>query len=93
MLMVVLCSSLVGAVLGVRFKVQVLFAAVPVAFVTTVCMVGVAQPAFQPALLGGGAAAIALQVGYLGGLLTRFTVAAARILPKESLRSTTTIQG
>lgn len=93
MLMAVLCSSLVGAVLGIRFKVQVLFLAVPFAFVATAGIVGVAHFAVEPALLAGIAAAVALQIGYLGGLLTRFSIAAARIPPRSTLRSTTTVQG
>jgi hypothetical protein len=92
MLMAVLCSSLVGAVLGIRFKVQVLFLGVPLAFVATAGIMSVAQSALEPALLAATAAAAALQVGYLGGLLTRFSVAAARISPRRSLRSTTTAQ-
>ncbi len=93
MLMAVLCSSLVGAVLGVRFKVQVLFLVVPLALVATAGIVGVAQSALQPALLAGIAAAAALQIGYLGGLVTRFSIAAARLAPKRPLNSTTTVQG
>ena len=57
MLMAVLCSSLIGAVLGIRFKVQVLFLVVPFAFVATAGIVAVAQSAFQPALLAAIAAA------------------------------------
>jgi predicted branched-subunit amino acid permease len=93
MLMAVLCSSLVGAVLGIRFKVQVLFLVVPFVFIATVGIMWVAQSPFEPALLAALAAAAALQVGYLGGLLTRFSVAAARISPKRPLRSTTPAQG
>lgn len=93
MLMAVLCSSLVGAVLGTRFKVQVLFFAVPFAFAATAGIVGIAQSTFEPALLAGIAAGLALQIGYLGGLLTRFSMAASRILPKWPLRSTNPAQG
>ena len=93
MLMAVLCSSLVGAVLGTRLKVKVLFLAAPLAFVATAGTIGIAQSTFGPALLAGTAAAVALQVGYLGGLLTRISLAAARVSPRQSLRSTTTVQG
>lgn len=93
MLMAVLCSSLVGAVLGIRFKVQVLFLVVPFTFVAAAGIAGLAQCAFRLALLTGIAAAVALQIGYLGGLLTRFSIAAARVSPRRSLRSTTTVQG
>jgi hypothetical protein len=92
MLMAILCNSLVGAVLGIRFKVQVLFPTAPVAFVITVGIVGAMQAAIQPALLAGAVAVVALQVGYIGGLFTRFSIAAARTAPKRSLRSTPAAQ-
>jgi predicted anti-sigma-YlaC factor YlaD len=92
MLMAILCSSLVGAVLGLRFKVQVLFPTTPIAFVIAAGIVGVTQAALQPALLAGVAAVVALQIGYLGGLFTRFSIAASRIPQKRSTHSTTTAQ-
>jgi hypothetical protein len=93
MLMAVLCSSLVGAVLGLRFKVQVLFLVAPVAFAISAGIVGLTRSAVEPGLLAGVATATALQIGYLGGLLTRFSIAASRIPPKPALRSTTHVQG
>lgn len=93
MLMAILCSSLVGAVLGTRFKVRVLFPVAPFVFIMTVGIVGVARSEFVPALLAGVAAVVALQVGYLGGLFTRFSVAAARLPPKRPASSTTTAPG
>jgi hypothetical protein len=93
MLMTILFTSLVGAVLGIRFKVQVLFLAAPLAFVITAGIVGVTQAALEPALLGGVLAVVALQIGYIGGLCTRASIAAARISPKRSLHSTRPAQG
>jgi hypothetical protein len=81
MLMAILFSSLVGAVLGTRFKVQVLLPGVPLAFMTAAGIIGITQAVIAPALLAGVLAAIALQIGYLGGLFTRWSVAAARISP------------
>lgn len=92
MLMAVIGSSLIGAVLGIRFKVQVLFLAVPFAFVATAGLVGITQSALAPALLAGIAAVAALQIGYLGGLFTRFCLTAARATSKRSLGSTTIVQ-
>jgi hypothetical protein len=92
MLMAILFNSLVGAVLGCRFKVRVLFPVAPLAFAITAGIMGVAQSAIGPALLGGALAVIALQMGYIGGLFTRVSVAAARIVPKRSLRSTPAAQ-
>jgi hypothetical protein len=93
MLMTILFNCLVGAVLGMRFKVQVLFLAAPLAFVITGGIVGVTLAALEPALLGGILAVVALQIGYIGGLCTRVTVAAARVSPKRSLPSTRAAQG
>jgi hypothetical protein len=93
MLMAILCNSLVGAVLGIRFKVQVLFPTAPLAFVATAGIIGITQAALEPALLGGVLAVITLQIGYLGGLLSRWSVAAARTTPNRSLRSTPAAQG
>jgi hypothetical protein len=93
MLMAVLCSSLVGAVLGLRFRVQVLFLVVPFAFAVSAGIIGLTQSAVEPGLLAGLAAAAAIQIGYLGGLLTRFSMAASRMSPKPALRSTTHVQG
>ena len=88
MLMAVLCNSLIGAVLGMRFKVRVLFLVAPFAFAVTAVIVGLAQAAVEPALLAGVLAVLMIQIGYLGGLLTRWSVAAARISPKRWPRST-----
>jgi hypothetical protein len=93
MLMAILCNSLVGAVLGFRFKVKVLFPTAPLAFVATAGIMGITQAALAPALLGGVLAVIMLQIGYLGGLLSRWSVAAARTTPNRSLRSTPAAQG
>jgi hypothetical protein len=93
MIMAILFSSLVGAVLGCRLKVRVLFLAAPLAFAMTAGVVAVTQGTIGSALLGGVAAVIALQIGYLGGLFTRFSVAAAQIPPKPSVSSTTTARG
>jgi hypothetical protein len=87
MLMAVLCNSLVGAVLGMRFKVRVLFPVAPFVFAVTAGAVGLAQAAFLPALLAGILAVVTLQIGYLGGLFTRWSVVAARLSPKRRLRT------
>jgi hypothetical protein len=88
MIMIALCSSLIGAVLGTRLKVYALFPGV---------MFGVALVAAVAAFKGApissaiGAAAvwtISLQLGYLCGLLTRLSLAASRLRPERSLRST-----
>lgn len=79
MAMVIIFSSLLGAVLGTRYKVQILF---PV----TLC--GVLAVAVGCLLTGNGvwwstvialSSATTLQLGYLVGLGTRFLMAASRL--------------
>lgn len=77
MLMVVLASSLTGAVLGLRFPVYALLPA----FALACIIIGV------PALTGNdlmtavwqvGASLVFLQTGYLAGITVRLVMAAAR---------------
>jgi hypothetical protein len=72
-------AALIGAVLGIRFKVVVLLPAI---------VVGVFSVALISAFSGDGAGTTALlaivlvvtlQLGYLGGLLVRFVMAASRL--------------
>lgn len=84
--MVIIFSSLLGAVLGTRYKVQILF---------PVILFGVLAVTFGGLLLGNGlwssitialASTVALQLGYLAGLGTRILMAASRL---RSLRHQT----
>ncbi len=88
MILIALCSSLIGATLGTRLKVISLLPAT---------LVGVGLIVVTAALRGSTVSAtivavlvwtIFLQLGYLGGLLTRFSLAAARLAPDRSRRST-----
>jgi hypothetical protein len=80
MVMVALCSALIGAILGTRFKVLILLPAIAVgiAFVIVGAVLrGSAIPtAVGIAVMWG----VFLQLGYLGGLVARL-VTAARPLP------------
>jgi hypothetical protein len=80
MVMVALCSALIGAILGTRFKVLILLPAIAVgiAFVIVVAVLrGSALPtAVGVAVMWG----VFLQLGYLGGLVARLATA-ARPLP------------
>lgn len=81
MLMIVLASSLTGAVLGLRFPVYALLPAFAVACV----MIGTSALSgndFMIAVWQAGAAIVFLQTGYLAGIAVRFVMAAARI-PKS----------
>ena len=90
MVMIAICSSLVGAVLGTRLKVLVLFPAMLLGFAL---LLGVAAIHGSPASSTFAAAAvlaICLQLGYLGGLLTRHCLTLGRVT-SEPVRSNLTI--
>ena len=90
MILIALCSSLIGATLGTRLRVFVLAPAT---------MIGVGLIATTAAIRGATVSAaitavlvwtVCLQLGYLGGLLTRFSLAAARLAPRRPLSSRVT---
>ena len=74
----ILLVCLTGAVLGMRFKVLILAPAIGVTIIA-VFAAGMARGVDLPAiLLAGLLALICLQTGYLGGVLTRYTMTPAR---------------
>ena len=78
MVMIALCSSLIGAVLGTRLRVLVLFPATILGLLL-IATVAAIQGLTVPSTIGAGIAmTICLQLGYLGGLFTRFCLAANR---------------
>ena len=73
-----LISTLVGATLGLRFKVSILIPAIAVAFLLVIVTelaraTGVGSIALAMVLV-----ATFLQLGYLFGIATRFVIAASR---------------
>lgn len=89
MVMIALCSSLIGAVLGTRFKVYALFPATMLGLLLVA-----ATAVFRGAPLASAISAAmvwttSMQAGYMGGLLTRFSLVASRLPAHRSLRSTT----
>ena len=88
MIMIVLCSSLIGAVMGTRFRVQVLFPAATVGCAMIAVVALLKGSAVSSAIIAAITCVFSLQIGYLGGLLTRFYMAASRITSRRSLRST-----
>jgi hypothetical protein len=88
MVMIALCSSLIGAVLGTRFRVQVLFPAAVLGFVVVATVAAFKSSAMSSAIVAAIVCVISLQIGYLGGLFTRFGTAASRVVSHRSLRST-----
>jgi hypothetical protein len=88
MVMIALCSSLIGAVMGTRFRVQVLFPAATLGFTMVAAVALLKGSAMSSAIVAAIICVISLQIGYLGGLFTRFYVAASRVTSHRSLRST-----
>lgn len=89
MVMIALCSSLIGAVLGTRFRIHVLFPAALLGFMLIAAVAALKGSSISSAIMATVVSAVALQIGYLGGLFTRFCLAAARLASHRSLRSTT----
>lgn len=88
MVMIALCSSLVGAVLGTRFRVQVLFPAVAFAFLIVGVVAVIKGSTVWWAITAEFICAVAVQIGYLGGLLTFACMTAARVPLHRPQRST-----
>jgi hypothetical protein len=87
MIMIALCSLLVGAVMGTRFRVQVLFPAAALACATVTIMGLLRGSSASSIVVAALVGVTTLQIGYLGGLLTRFYMAASRIASRRPLRS------
>ena len=93
MLMTILLVFLTGAVLGLRFKVLVLVPAMGLAIIA-ITATGMASGYSLAAVLTAGVLAlICVQIGYIGGLLTRYAMTLARVeserkasIPAESVR-------
>ena len=89
MVMIAICSSLIGAVMGTRFKVQVLFPAAMLGCMTVAAVAVLKGSTISWAIAAAILCVVSLQIGYLGGLVTRFYMAASRVASHRSLRSTT----
>jgi hypothetical protein len=88
MVMIALCSSLIGAVMGIRFKVQVLFPAAVLGIVTVAAVALHKGSTISWASVAAIVCVASLQIGYLAGLFTRFCMAASRMASHRSLHST-----
>jgi hypothetical protein len=78
MAMIALYSLLIGAVLGTRLRVYVLFPAAMLGLVIVVTVAVFTGSAVSSAVAAAIACVISLQIGYLIGLFTRFCMAASR---------------
>jgi hypothetical protein len=88
MVMIALCSSLIGAVLGTRFKVLILFPAIMVGLASVAAIATLRGSPLSTAIGAAMIVAIFLQLGYLGGLGTRLCLALARRPSPRPLPST-----
>jgi len=78
MSMLILLVFLLGAVLGMRFKVLILIPAIAFALIA-ILVGGVARGDSVSAILVAVVlASICLQIGYLSGIATRYSIALAR---------------
>lgn len=87
MVMIALSSSLIGAVLGTRFRVHVLFPVMLFGFLLIIAVAALKASPLAMTVAGLVLFAVGLQLGYFVGLLTRFCLVAARSPSRHSLRS------
>ena len=75
----VLLAFLTGAALGMRFKVFILFPAIGLALIA-ILAAGIARSdSISAILIAAVLASTGLQIGYLCGIATRYSVALARV--------------
>jgi hypothetical protein len=89
MVMIALCCSLIGAAMGTSFRVQVLFPAAILGCAIVAAVTVIKGSAVSSAIVAVIVCVTSLQIGYLGGLFTRFYMAASRVTSRRSLHSTT----
>jgi hypothetical protein len=85
----ILVIFLMGAVLGMRFKVLILAPAMGLSTLAVIATSVACAYSIPDILIAVVLALICVQFGYLGGLLTRYTIALARAgsKPKASVRA------
>jgi hypothetical protein len=88
MVMVALCSSLIGAVLGTRFRVLILFPTIAAGIALVAGIAALRGSALSTTIWVALTLGVCLQLGYLGGLVTRLCLMTARPLSPRSLLST-----
>ena len=85
MVMIALCSALFGATLGTRFKVLVLVPATILGIVLVTAVAAANGAAISAAIGAVVVWAIFLQLGYVGGLVTRLCLEAIGLAPQHGL--------
>jgi hypothetical protein len=90
MVMIALCSSLIGTTLGTRFRVLVLIPAIMLGVLLVAATALVKGSALSSAIGAIAVWAVFLQLGYVGGLLTRHVLEVTGLAPQRPFHSTTT---
>jgi hypothetical protein len=88
MVMIALSSSLIGAALGIQYKVLALLPAAVIGATLVVVVAAFKGLAIVAALTAIGVWVLCLQLGYLGGLLTRYCLEATGLVLHRPLHST-----
>jgi hypothetical protein len=86
MSMLILLVFLTGAVLGARYRVLALVPAAAIALIAVFATGTALSLSLAAVVLMALAALVCLQIGYMGGLLTRYTATMARASPLPVLR-------
>jgi hypothetical protein len=81
MVWMAISGALLGAVLGLRFKVLVLLPVILVGVLGIAVASAISGTPISIILINASVWTVALQFGYLGGLFSRSIVVAARIRP------------
>jgi hypothetical protein len=79
MTMFTMTAVLIGAVLGQRFKVLILGPAIVISLAAIIAFAIALHNSLWSTLFVMALITTALQIGYLGGIVTRFVIAAARV--------------
>ena len=79
MTMLAMTAVLIGAVLGQRFKVLILVPAIIIGLAVILAIGMAHHDNLWSTLLAMALITTALQIGYLGGIVIRFVIAAARV--------------
>ena len=91
MVMIAICSSLIGAVLGTRLRVLVLLPVSAFGLALVVAVAAINGLSAASAITAASVLAVCLQLGYVGGLLTRLCLTMARTPTERPLHSTFTV--
>jgi hypothetical protein len=78
MLLLIVSMTLIGALLGTRFKVLILVPAIGLALLANIVSGIVGGDSASTILIAAATAAVCLQIGYLCGVVVQYAAAVAR---------------